>query len=295
MILHTFIHVAPPVAELRRALSCPPEFFVDTLIEIALLDEEARQEKLRARLEKAAKRRDALRQQAEEKKAIDDLLEENRIRKIDELWDRMSKGVLLKFRIGTCKMAAGVGTLLLTRWGILVRKAVDKDDNERLQEVIALVGEARVKTAMPKQRLTLDKSIFREVMFALCGSDSALLSLKKIGAVRERGDNLELWAADAALTDTLMQKILDTAQRASLVKQARAFHVYIQGEVPIVFAYPWLSNLTLKSLQEIISDSLRLSPKNYTLLHFDKKLNGGKRSLKAQGIVPGSFVRLVRE
>ena len=92
-----------------------------------------------------------------------------------------------------------------------------------------------------------------------------------------------------------MQKILDIAQRASLVKQARAFHVYIQGEVPIVFAYPWLSNLTLKSLQEIIADSLHLSPKNYTLLHFDKKLNGGKRSLKAQGIVPGSFVRLVRE
>ena len=152
----------------------------------------------------------------------------------------MSKRVLLKFRIGTCKMAAGVGKLLLTRWGILVRKAVDKDDNERLQEVIALVGEARVKTAMPKQRLTIDKSTLREVMFALCGSDKALLSLKKIGAVRGRGDNFELWAADAALKDPLMQKILDTAQRASLVKQARAFHVYIQGEVPIVFAYPWL-------------------------------------------------------
>ena len=291
MILHTFIYVAPPVAELRRALSCPPEFFVDTVIEIALLHEEARQEKLRVRLEKAAKRR----RQKEEKQAINDLLEENRIRKIDELWDRMSKQVLLKFRIGMCKMAAGVGKLLLTRWGILVRQAVDKDDYERLQEVIALVGEARVNTAMPKQRVTLDKSIFREVMFALCGSDNALLSLKKIGALRDRGSDYELWAADAAMKDPLMQKILDTAQRASLVKQARAFHVYIQGEVPIVFAYPWLSNLTLKSLQEIISDSLRLSPKNYTLLHFDKKLNGGKRSLKAQGIVPGSFVRLVRE
>ena len=146
-------------------------------------------------------------------------------------------------------MAAGVGKLLLTRWGILVRKAVDKDDYERLQEVIALVGEARVNIAMPKQRVTLDKSIFREVMFALCGSDNALLSLKKIGALRDRGSDYELWAADAAMKDPLMQKILDTAQRASLVKQARAFHVYIQGEVPIVFAYPWLSNLTLKSLQ----------------------------------------------
>ena len=78
-------------------------------------------------------------------------------------------------------MAAGVGTLLLTRREILVRKAVDKDDNERLQEVIALVGEARVKTAMPTQRLTIDKSTFREVMFALCGSDKAFLSLKKLG------------------------------------------------------------------------------------------------------------------
>ena len=53
-------------------------------------------------------------------------------------------------------------------------------------------------------------------MFALCGSDNALLSLKKAGAVRERGGNLELWAADAALKDPLMQKILDTAQRAYL-------------------------------------------------------------------------------
>ena len=95
---------------------------------------------------------------------------------------------------------------MLTRWGILVRKAVDNDDNERLQEVIALVGEARVNTAMPKQRLTLDKSTFREVMFALCGSDNALLSLKKIGAVRGRGDNFELWAADAALKDKLKQE-----------------------------------------------------------------------------------------
>ena len=77
--MHTFVHFAPPVADLRRTLSCPPEFFVDTVIEIALLDEEARQEKLRARLEKAAKRRDALRQQAEEKQTIDDILEENRI------------------------------------------------------------------------------------------------------------------------------------------------------------------------------------------------------------------------
>ena len=90
-----------------------------------------------------------------------------------------------------------------------------------------------------------------------------------------------------------MQRILDTAQRDSFVKQARAFHVYIQGEVPIVFAYPWVSTLTLKSLQEIISDSLRLSSKDYTLLHFDKKVKG-KRSLNAQGIVPGSFVRLLR-
>ena len=155
MILHTFVHFAPPAPEHRRTLSCPPEFFVDTVIEIALQFEEARQEKLRARLEKAAKRRDALRQQKEEKQAIDDLLEENRIRKIDELWDRVSKLVLVRFRIGTCKMAAGVGTLLLTRWGILVRKAVNKDDNERLREVIALVGEARANTALPKQRLTL--------------------------------------------------------------------------------------------------------------------------------------------
>ena len=171
---------------------------------------------------------------------------------------------------------------------------VDKDDYERLQEVIALVGEARVKTAMPKLRLTLDKSTFREVMFALCGSDTALVSLKKIGALRDRGDNLELWAADAALRDPLMQKVLDTVQRASLVKQARAFHVYIQGEVPIVFAYPWLSTLSLKILQEILADSLHLSSTDYTLLHFGKKVKAGKRSLKAQGIVPGSFVRLVR-
>ena len=118
MILHTFIHFAPPVAELRRALSCPQEFIVDTVIEIALLHEEARQEKLRARLEKAAKRRDALRQQEEEKTTVDDLLEESRIRKIDELWDIISKQVLLKFRIGACKMAAGIGKLLLTRWAI---------------------------------------------------------------------------------------------------------------------------------------------------------------------------------
>ena len=94
----------------------------------------------------------------------------------------MSKRGLLKFRIGTCKMAAGVGKLLLTRWGILVRKAVDKDDNERLQGVIALVGEARVKTAMPKQRLTIDKSTLREVMFALCGSDKALKYWGRQGA-----------------------------------------------------------------------------------------------------------------
>ena len=99
MILHTFVHFAPLAPEHRRTLSCPPEFFVDTVIEIALLDEEARQEKLRARLEKAAKRREVRRQQEEEKQAIDDLLEENRIRKIDELWDRLAKGVLLKFRI----------------------------------------------------------------------------------------------------------------------------------------------------------------------------------------------------
>ena len=109
MILHTFVHFAPPAPEHRRTLSCPPEFFVDTVIEIALLDEEARQEKLRARLEKAAKRRQALRQQAEEKQAIDDLLEGSRILKIAELWDRLAKGVLLMFRLGTCKMAAGVG------------------------------------------------------------------------------------------------------------------------------------------------------------------------------------------
>ena len=293
MIFHTFIHFAPPAANLRRTLSCPPEFFVDTVIEIALLHEEARQEKLRARLEKAAKRRDALRQQAEEKQTIDDLLEENRIRKIDELWERMSKRVLMRFRLGTCKMAAESGRRVVGLWAYVVRKTVVKDDDERLQEVIALVGEARVKTAMPKRRATLDKSTFREVMFALCGSDTALVSLKKIGALRDRGDNLELWAADAAPRDPLMQKVLDTVQRASLVKQARSFHVYIQGEVPIVFAYPWLSTLSLKILQEILADSLHLSSTDYTLLHFGKKVKG-RRSLKAQGIVPGSFVRLVR-
>ena len=84
-------------------MSCPPELFIDTAIEIALLDEEARQEKLRARLEKAAKKREVRRQQSEEKQAIDDLLEENRIRKIDELWDRVSKLALVRFRLGMRK------------------------------------------------------------------------------------------------------------------------------------------------------------------------------------------------
>ena len=90
-----------------------------------------------------------------------------------------------------------------------------------------------------------------------------------------------------------MQKVLDMVQRASLVKQARAFHVYIQGEVPIMFAYPWVTTLSLKILQEILADSLHLSSTDYTLLHFGKKVKG-RRSLKTQGIVPGSFVRLVR-
>ena len=176
-------------------------------------------------------------------------------------------------------------------WAILVRRAVEREDQMRLQEAVAMVGEARVKRMVLRRRVVLDKPTFREMMYALFDGDEALRGLRKMGVVRERSDSFELWSADDVMTDPVMQKILDTAQRASNVRQARAFHVFLSGEVPLV--YPWVSSMTLATVQGIISETLHLSPSEYVLLHLGKRVKG-KRTLKDQGIVPGSFLRLVR-
>ena len=294
MILNTFIHFTSPLVAFRRSVSCPPECFVDHVINIAKIREAQvvdRQARLRARIEQSEKKREAERLQQEEDRAIDDILEECRIQKIDELWDCFSKRSLALFRVNTCRKAAEFREQVTTLWAIMIRRAVQMADQLRVQEVISMVGEEKVKRMLPRRRVVIDKPTFQEMMYALFDSDEALRALRKMGVVRERHDCYELWAADDAASDSLMQRIIDTAQRASNVRQARAFHIFIPGEVPIVL--PWVRSLTLKQLHGNIAEILHLSPNEYGLFHLGKALKG-RKYLKDEGIMPGSFIRLAR-
>ena len=314
-VRNTFIHFTGPCGARRRTCSCPAEVGVDSVVaavaEAASAREASRQQERGAAAFPAAakkdsaraggakkeatregKRKAAARRREEQERADMAFLEECRVEKVEELWisfDRRLRALRRRERHGAI---LDMAEQLRALWAIVVRKLLQREAATVLDEATQLLGEARVLEHLPRPRTACDKYAFKELVYLLFKSDPAPFEmLRSMGVVRERPHCYEVWCADAPLAEeSILRRIIDMATAASRVQSARAFHVAIAGEPPLVF--PWLLHMTLEGLQGILSDATQLAPEQYSLSHLGEPLRAGV-SLADQGIRPGAFVSLV--
>ena len=299
-VLKTFVHFAVPRGVRKRARSCPAELFVDAAITLAISKEAAacqrgfcEASRGRSKPRKGAARKEAARIREEQRKHDLDFLEECRVEKIEQLWDSFVKRRLALCSRERCAAAAEIGVQARALWMIVSLKLIERAGDAVLGDAVLLLGEERVREMMPRYRASCDKYAFRELMYTMFkGGEDVFLTLRQIGVVRERSDCFEFWCAEAPLADEpVMQQMVERTLRASRVHSSRAFNVVLEGETPL--AYPWVANMTLERLRDILSETLQLAPAQYKLLHLGKAVRAGKR-FADQDIRPGAFLVIQR-
>ena len=131
----------------------------------------------------------------------------------------------------------------------------------------------RAESLTPRKRVVLDGRVYIEFKHRVFEDNRDVLCLQLLGVIREKGDVVELWAADEALGNETMQLMLGEAERMQRVRDDHCFQVILESVPPFVFK--WKSTLTLQGawpnfckrhMEEFVSDStgcfpsLRYSP-----------------------------------
>ena len=95
----------------------------------------------------------------------------------------------------------------------------------------------------PRKRVVLDGRVYIEFKHRVFEDNRDVLCLQLLGVIREKGDVVELWAADEALGNETMQLMLGEAERMQRVRDDHCFQVILESVPPFVFK--WKNTLTL--------------------------------------------------
>ena len=113
--------------------------------------------------------------------------------------------------------------------------------------------------------------------------------LWKMGVLRQRADEVQIWCADEPLQDSTMALLLDYARRFCEIAEARSFQVHMKGETPLVLK---LQGVKKEDVRKVVERRWRIPSPRQALLHLGRLLKNG--NLKDQGIPPGGCVQVVR-
>ena len=129
------------------------------------------------------------------------------------------------------------------RWADLVRCKIESEATIQLEQARSL-RRLRAESLTPRKRVVLDGRVYIEFKHRVFEDNRDVLCLQLLGVIREKGDVVELWAADEALGNETMQLILGEAERMQRVRDDHCFQVILESVPPFVFK--WKSTLTLQ-------------------------------------------------
>ena len=140
----------------------------------------------------------------------------------------------------------------------------------------------------PRLRQRLSTSLYNEFACILFPEKVQEALLWKMGVLRQRADEVEIWCADGPLQDSTMALLLDYARRFREIAEARCFQVHMEGETPLVLK---LKGVKKEDARKVVERRWRVPASKQALLHLGLPLKNG--NLEDQ-VPPGGCVQVVR-
>ena len=107
----------------------------------------------------------------------------------------------------------------------------------------------------PRLRVRLSTSLYKEFAHIMFPEKVQEALLWKMGVLRQRADEVQIWCADEPLQDSTMALLLDYARRFCEIAEARSFQVHMEGETPLVLK---LQGVKKEDVRKVVERRWRL-------------------------------------
>ena len=180
---------------------------------------------------------------------------------------------------------------LIDAWLQLGRRVLEDARARYIQDDVALICEKRIERVVPRRRCTLSQDVFNEVKHILFHLEDEHI-FHHLGVFRERGNDVEVWVADALLHNAAMVMMLDTIERARQVKLIGAYQLIVAREIPIIT--PWQPTLTMQDVHIMLLRALGLQPAQYRIKHRGVDVVSRAGRFVDLGIYAGACLQVVQ-
>ena len=205
-----------------------------------------------------------------------------------EVWvDWVVAEALARERIGERRRERKSKTIR-KKWARLLELTWEVQARETMEAVRDLLAQQPLRTT-PRLRRRLSTSLYNEFAHILFPEKVQEALLWKMGVLRQRAGEVQIWCADEPLQDSPMALLLDYARRFLEIAEARCFQVHMEGETPLVLK---LKGARKEDIRKMVERRWRIPASRQALLHLGCLLKNG--SLEDQGIPPGGCVQVVR-
>ena len=157
-----------------------------------------------------------------------------------------------------------------------------------MEAVRDLLAKQLLRTT-PRLRVRLSTSLYKEFAHIMFPEKVQEALLWKMGVLRQRAGEVQIWCADEPLQDYPMVLLLDYARRFLEIAEARCFQVHMEGETPLVLK---LKGARKDDIRKLVERRWRVPASKQALLHLGLPLKSG--NLEDQGVPPGGCVQVVR-
>ena len=140
----------------------------------------------------------------------------------------------------------------------------------------------------PRLRVRLSTSLYKEFAHIMFPEKVQAALLWKMGVLRQRADEVQIWCADEPLQDSTMALLLDYARRFREIAEARNFQIFMEGETPLVLK---LRGVRKEDVRKLVERRWRVPASKQALLPLGLPLKNG--NLEDQ-VPPGGCVQVVR-
>ena len=170
------------------------------------------------------------------------------------------------------------------QWAVFARLLVDSSHKRR---AVAIAVALHARRNQQKHRVTMLRTQFLQLAYLTCTGPREVLLLRSMGVLRNQGDHVEIWVADAARQEPLMEKLLEGAHFFAGMEQTGAFGVELQNRV---YRRPYDGTIEPESIKKRLCALRGIRHQDMRLMHNGVEVLGD--TLASSGVEPGSYLVL---
>ena len=177
---------------------------------------------------------------------------------------------------------------LAKKWARLLEGTWELQAREAMESVRDLLAKQLLRTT-PRLRVRLSTSLYKEFAYIMFPEKVQEALLWKMGVLRQRAGEVEIWCADEPLQDSTMALLLGYARPSREIAEASNFQIFMENETPLVLK---LKGVEKEDVRKLVERHWRVQASKQALLPLGLPLKSG--NLEDQGVPPGGCVQVVR-